>query len=154
MRHAKAVAREAVTGDAIRVVRAHAENIAGKDVTIHAMVVAKTVPWGLQGAMTAVRLMVEIILPRAVVETVQAIALDHVAEGVKTAVLDSVQVALAVVGMHVRVAKVLATLLVGGCVEAIVKVDVRVDVALPAGMHAIDHVGQILPLLEGIRFFK
>jgi len=43
---------------------------------------------------------------------------------------------------------------VGACVEALAKEPVRADVITPAGMRVIDHVEQILPLLEDTLFFK
>lgn len=149
-KHAEDIAfihvRQDVKIGAIKVVKAIAKRVVVRAVAAD----AKIPVWGL---ITMVEVAIIIHL-RAVVEIVPTIVQAHVAEVVPMGVQAVVQVVQVAVGMHVLAAKDLAILLVGVCVEALAKEPVRADVITPAGLRVIDHVGQILPLLEDTLFFK
>ena len=150
-KHAEEIAfihvRQDVKIGAIKVVKAIANMVVVRAVAAD----AKIPVWGL---ITMVEVAIIIHL-RAVVEIVPTIVQAHVAEVVPMGVQAVVQVVQVIAREPVLVTALAHAILdVGVCVEALVKEPVRADVITPVGMRVIDHVGQILPLLEDTLYFK
>ena len=130
-------------------VKAIANNIAVEAAAKHVKADVGTVVRGLLRAMAVAT------VPLKAVEAVPATAMTVVAVVVPMGVQAVVQVVQVIAREAVLVTALAHAILdVGVCVEALVKEPVRADVITPVGMHVIDHVGQILPLLEDTLFFK